>query len=90
MISLNIDDPWPTTKRGPVRARWGTWLMMKIRLLKDGQVVESFDARWTIDIADIADSAAELGPECGADEWEVVNEAGNSILTKTRWKTIRR
>jgi hypothetical protein len=64
--------------------------MMKIRLLKGGQVVESFDARWTIDIAAIADSADELGPGCGADDWEVVNEAGASILTKTRWKTIRR
>ena len=64
--------------------------MMKIRLLKDGQVVESLDARWTIDIADVAESADELGPDYGADEWEVVNEAGAPILTKARWNTIRR
>jgi len=39
---------------------WGASAMMKVRLLKDGQVVESFHARWTIDIADIAGSADEL------------------------------
>ena len=64
--------------------------MMKIRLLKDRQVVESLDAGWTIDIADIADTADELGSDCGADDWEVVNKAGASILTKTRWKAVRR
>lgn len=37
--------------------------MMRIRLLKHGQVIERFDARWIIDIADIADSADELGPD---------------------------
>jgi hypothetical protein len=63
--------------------------MMKIRLLKDGQVVESFDARWTIDIADIAASADRLGPEHGADDWEVVNDIGSPILTKARWKMLR-
>ena len=64
--------------------------MMKIRFFKEGQVVESFDARWTIDIADIANSADELGPERGADDWEVVNDTGSPILTKARWNTIRR
>ena len=46
---------------------------MKIRVLKDGQVVDSLDALWTIDIADIAESADELGPERGADDWEIIN-----------------
>jgi len=64
--------------------------MMRIRLLKDAQVVESIDAGWTINIADLADSADKLGPEHGADDWEITNEAGGAILTKARWKTIRR
>ena len=64
--------------------------MMKIRLLKDGEVVESLDAQWTIDIADIAANADRLGPEHGADDWEVFNDTGRRILTKARWNTIRR
>jgi hypothetical protein len=64
--------------------------MLKIRLRKDGQVIETVDAKWTHDIADIASSADELGPEHGADDWEVVNEAGRPILTRARWSIIKR
>jgi hypothetical protein len=48
--------------------------MLKIRLLKDGRVVETFDAKWTINIADIASEAGELEPQHGADDWEIVND----------------
>ena len=64
--------------------------MLKIRLLKDRQVVDTIDAKWTIDITDIATSADELEPESGADDWEVVNEAGGAVLTKARWSAMRR
>ena len=64
--------------------------MLKIRLLKDGQVIETVDAKWTLDITDIARSADELGPEHGADDWALVNEAGIAVLTKARWSTMRR
>jgi hypothetical protein len=63
--------------------------MLKIRLLKDGNLVGTLDAKWTLDIADIANSADKLGPEHGADDWEVVNDAGGQILTKARWSTMR-
>ena len=63
--------------------------MLKIRLLKRGQVIETVVARWTIDIAEIARVADGLGPEHGADNWEVVNEAGGTILTKARWTEMR-
>ena len=64
--------------------------MLKIRLLKDRQVVGTIDAKWTIDITDIATSADELEPESDADDWEVVNEAGGAVLTKARWEAMRR
>jgi hypothetical protein len=65
--------------------------MLKIRLRKDGRVIETIDAKWTHDITDIASSAdEELGPEHHADDWEVVNDAGLSILTRARWSTIKR
>ena len=62
--------------------------MLKIRLLKGGHVVETIDAKWTINIADIAHQAGELEPRHGADDWEIVNEADTPILTKSRWNNM--
>jgi len=67
----------------------GVGPVLKIRLLKNGQAVETVDAKWTIDIAEIASSADELGPAHGTDDWEIVNEAGGAVLTKERWSTMR-
>ncbi len=64
--------------------------MLKIRLLKDGRVVETVDAKWTIDIAEIASKAGELEPQHGADDWDIVNETDRQILTKSRWNSMRR
>jgi hypothetical protein len=64
--------------------------MLKIRLLKDGCVVDTVDARWTINIAEISTEADGLEPQHGADDWDVVNEADMEILTKTRWNKMRR
>jgi hypothetical protein len=64
--------------------------MLKIRLLKDRRVVDTVDAKWTIDIAEIATEAGELEPQHGADDWDVVNEADREVLTKTRWNRKRR
>jgi hypothetical protein len=64
--------------------------MLKIRLLKGRHVVETVDAKWTINIADIASKAGELEPQHGADDWEIVNEADMPILTKSRWNKHER
>ena len=57
--------------------------MLKIRLLKGGRVVETFDAKWTINIADIASEAGELEPQHGADYWEIVNDIGATVMRLT-------
>jgi hypothetical protein len=64
--------------------------MLRIRLLKGDRVVEMIDARWTINIAEIATRAGELEPQYGADDWDVINEIDTQILTKTRWNHMRR
>lgn len=64
--------------------------MLKIRLLRRGSVVETVDAKWTIDIAELASNAGELEPQHGADDWDIVNEVDRSILTKSRWSRMRR
>jgi hypothetical protein len=64
--------------------------MLKIRLLKAGRVVETVDAKWTIDIAEVASKAGELEPEHGADDWDIINEIDRPILTKSRWSSMRR
>ncbi len=63
--------------------------MLRIRLLKSGSVVETVDAKWTINIADIASEADVLEPQRGADDWEVVNDTDKQILTKSRWNHMR-
>ena len=63
--------------------------MLRIRLLKSGSVVETVDAKWTINIADIASEADVLEPLRGADDWEVVNDTDKQILTKSRWSHMR-
>jgi hypothetical protein len=62
--------------------------MLKIRLLKGSHVVGTVDAKWTINIADIAHQAGELEPRHGADDWEIVNETDTPILTKSRWNNM--
>ena len=64
--------------------------MLKIRMLKDRHVVETIDAKWTIDIAQVAAEADRLTPQHGADDWAIVNEADALILTKSRWNTMKR
>jgi hypothetical protein len=64
--------------------------MLKIRMLKERQVVETIDAKWTIDIAQVAAEADKLTPQHGADDWAIVNEADVLILTKSRWNSMRR
>lgn len=63
--------------------------MLKICLLKAGQVVETIDAKWTINIADIASQAGELEPQHGADDWEITNENGILVMPKSRWAGMR-
>ena len=62
--------------------------MYKIRLLRGGYVVETIDAN-TINIAEIADTASKLEPQHGADDWEIVNEMGQRVVTKSRWNRMR-
>jgi hypothetical protein len=64
--------------------------MYKIQLLKDGRVVETVDANWTFDIAEIASKAVELEPQHGADDWEVVNGMKQRVVTKSRWNSSNR
>jgi hypothetical protein len=63
--------------------------MYRIRLLREGQIVETVDAD-IIDIAEIAHRATELEPQHGADDWEIVNGLGQRVVTKARWKAITR
>jgi hypothetical protein len=61
--------------------------MYRIRLLKEGQVVETVEADGS-DIGDIAHRATALEPRHGADDWEIVNGLGQRVVTKTRWRTV--
>ena len=63
--------------------------MLKIRVLKDGHLLETVDARWTINIAEIAREADNLLPHLGADAWDIVNEDDVAILNKARWHQMR-
>ena len=63
--------------------------MLKIRMLKDGHVLEMVDAKWTINIAEIAREADKLMPRLGADAWDIVNEDDVEILSKSRWHQMR-
>jgi hypothetical protein len=64
--------------------------MLRIRLLKDGGVVDTVDAKWTINIADIAREADKLVPRMGADGWDIVNEEDVEIFSNARWHRIIR
>jgi len=64
--------------------------MLRIRLLQEGRIVETIDAKWTLDITEIAAEADKLGPQYDADDWEVVNETDMQVLTKERWTSLRR
>jgi hypothetical protein len=63
--------------------------MLKIRVLKDGQLLDTIDAKWTINIAEIAREADKLLPRLGADAWDIVNEDDVEILGKSRWHKMR-
>jgi hypothetical protein len=63
--------------------------MLKIRLLKDGHVLDTVDAKWTINIAEIAREADKVGPRVGADAWDIVNENDIAILSKSRWHKMQ-
>ena len=63
--------------------------MLKIRVLKGGRVIETVDAKWTIDINEIASEAGELEPQHGADDWEITNDVGMLVLPKSRWASTR-
>jgi hypothetical protein len=61
--------------------------MYRIRLLKEGQVVETAEADAS-DIGEIAHRATELEARHGADDWEIVNGLGQRVVSKTRWRTV--
>jgi hypothetical protein len=63
--------------------------VLRIRLLQDGSVIDTIDAKWTINIDDIASEANALRRRQGAEDWEVVNDDGIPILTKERWENLR-
>ena len=63
--------------------------MLKIRVLKEGHVLDMVDAKWTINIAEIAREADKLLPRLGADAWDIVNEDDVEILSKSRWHKMR-
>ena len=63
--------------------------MLKIRLLKDGRVLDTVDAKWTINITEIAREADKLAPRLGADAWDVVNDEDVEILSNSRWHKIQ-
>ena len=60
-----------------------------IRVLKEGHVLDTVDAKWTINIAEIAREGDKLLPHLGADGWEVVNEDDVAILSKSRWRQMQ-
>jgi hypothetical protein len=63
--------------------------MLKILVLKDGHVLDTVDAKWTINIAEIAREADKLLPRLGADAWDIVNEDDVAILSKSRWHRMQ-
>jgi hypothetical protein len=67
----------------------GARTMLKIRVLKDGHLLDTVDAKWTINIAEIAREADKLLPRLGADAWDIVNEDDIAILSKSRWHQMR-
>jgi hypothetical protein len=62
--------------------------MLEIRLLTGGRLVETVDAKWTINIADLASEAGQLQSQRGADDWEIVNDIGGLVLPKSRWSGL--
>jgi hypothetical protein len=62
--------------------------MLKIRLLTGGRLVETVDAKWTINIADLASEAGHLESQHEADDWEIVNDTGALVMPKTRWSGL--
>ena len=63
--------------------------MMRIRVLKEGHVLDTVDAKWTINIAEIAREADKLVPRLGADAWDIINDDDVAILSKSRWHQLR-
>ena len=61
--------------------------MYRIRLLKEGHVVETVDADIS-DIGEIVHQATELEPRHGADDWEILNGLGQRVVSTTRWRTV--
>ena len=59
--------------------------MLKIRMLSDGRVLDTVQAKWTINIVEIAREADKLMPRLGADARDIVNEDNVKILGKSRW-----
>jgi len=72
-----------------MQALGGAPAMLKIRVLKDGHVLDRVDAKWTINIAEIAREADKLLPRLGADAWDIVNEDDLAILSKSRWHKMQ-
>lgn len=62
--------------------------MLKIHWLKNRQVVRAIDAKWTIDIIEIARHADELQAQYAAEDWEIVNESDVQIFTRARWREL--
>lgn len=63
--------------------------MLKIRWFKKHHVVRTINAKWTINISEIARYADELQPHCDADDWEIVNESDIKIFSKARWLELK-
>ena len=59
--------------------------MHTIRLLRDGQLIAEAQTG-SSDTAYNASMAANLMQD-GSDDWEIVDEAGEQITTKTDWAT---
>lgn len=62
--------------------------MYRIRLLREGQIVETVKAS-VVDMAEIVDRAIELERRHEADDWEIVNGLGQRAVTKTRWREVK-
>jgi hypothetical protein len=60
--------------------------MLKIRLLQNNQVVHTIDAKWTINICELARYADDVQSHYGADDWAIVSESDVAIFTKFRWR----
>jgi hypothetical protein len=63
--------------------------MLKIRFFKHGRVLDTIDAKWTVNIAELATHADELQSQFEADDWDVVNRAGVRVFTKSRWTLLQ-